>query len=216
MYLRISAIVSGDESDYFDQDSFPFQKENEPLPPSPGTMTLLPHRGVKICRIPREAGFAISFYKTSFKMLNDSCVFFKFDIEASGFDILEDGVNHFEFQDFKFDLLTSTLTFPKGQKTNISIVDLNLPQGFHNDLTISSIVNRKFPTELMSDHDLLIMSLLSQPFYPAEHITVDYVQLARNKMIEKGFMDPGDFEMLDDEFKFINEGEVDRVDVLKL
>ena len=213
MYLRISTIVEGKVDEYYSPEKFDAvaNEDLDDLKVEIDTSFNMSPRGVSFQTI-RQKGLLISFYKNEMINARHSFLLIQFNIEAKDYAVLDElEANVIEFIGIKIDLKTLMITFPTGKKSPCIINDLNLPQGFLNSLTQASVLLHRPTVELMQDKDLLKLSLLSQPFYPADYITMDYVQIARKKMITKGFVEEEDFHILDDEVNFLLKGTIDNV-----
>lgn len=213
MHLRISTIAEGKVDEYYSPEKIDAMagEDLDDLKVEIDTSFNMSPRGVPFQTI-RQKGLLISFYKNEMINARHSFLLIQFNIEAKDYAVLHElEANVIEFVGIKIDLKTLIITFPTGKKSPCIINDLNLPQGFLNSLTQAAVLLHRPTVELMQDKDLLKLSLLSQPFYPADYITMDYVQIAREKMIAKGFVEEEDFHILDDEFNFLLKGAMDNV-----
>lgn len=208
MYLRMRCCVTGELGDYIDVRT-PKEKTNE-------LKTSESNRGIAI--LSGKVDLQMLGYRSGFNINGVTYNIMDFDFIASDFKTIErlDTPGKIEHDGLKFDLFNRTVIFINGKRVKCTLIDLNLPEEFHNFMTTDAVRLGVCVLDLLSDDDLLLLSLMSKPEYHSNFITADYVKLARDKMVEKGYASQCDYDSLDAEFEFANRMETSSVDISKI
>lgn len=208
MYLRLRCVVTGDIGDICQPSDNRRAQANLKLKKSV--------RGVQL--ISSTKGLNFLAYNTMFKLRDIRVNVLDFDFVSNDYSWLSSletpGV--FEIGGLKFDLFKQTVLLRPGQTISGSLVDLNLPCRFSNSITNHAVNAGKPTIELLSDPDLLTLSVFTEPVYQTSMITMDYVKIARDILISKGFVTQSDYDTLDEEYKFTCRGELVNVNLYKI
>lgn len=211
MYLRCVGVAEGSPLKIFDALKDVGDASDKSLKPKIEKSK----RGTPILIFDdRNITLSVYFMPLAAMQINKTC--FRFDLQMADYSLLKEADHTFAFGEAELNLNKKQLIDEKFGKLDFEIIDMNLPQGFHNMKTHEAVKLCKPTVELLSHSDLVNLSLLSQPYYPSGVITMDYVDMARKILAKKGFVDPEEFDILDDEFNFVTNGELIDVSLDKI